>query len=401
MNIKNLEVNKGYKYKELCAVLGEDEKGRGNSRNLQFRNWQRYFEWERQGHKYIVQEIYDNPKPKVDGRKNNGRSKVSQSNNKIYQKYIESLILDLLVQQYQNKNTTRKIYMSRDRLLKALSMVNDNYTYCKFNKEQLAAYAEIRTDNAREFFDLTNTNLLSAVERALKSLDNKFLVKWDLVTTVVINEGVEVIDDEGNPIRLKENHRTATDAERSIILQTESEIAEEMGYDTKQIIYLTGQYEKFVESVCNRINNELELEEEEKLLTYYKSYDIIFHENITKEKEKIDKFLMEYEERENVKITLNGIISKKLLTNAKRRHEKSKEEVSSSFIFGQPKSDDYESIRNLRRASVDYVQDNETIIDTVINKKTRDITHDIKQVWIKQKKRERKEEQELDKLFGI
>ena len=51
-------------YKELCAYLGEQEKG-GKSRDLQIKDWERYFSFEKQGHKFIITDVYDIPKEKV------------------------------------------------------------------------------------------------------------------------------------------------------------------------------------------------------------------------------------------------------------------------------------------------------------------------------------------------
>ena len=59
MEIKN--------YKEICSLLDEKQKT-GEAKQIQLGNWQLYFSYRKQGHKFIIEEIFDIPKEKVDGR---------------------------------------------------------------------------------------------------------------------------------------------------------------------------------------------------------------------------------------------------------------------------------------------------------------------------------------------
>ena len=49
-------------YRELCDLLGVNIKD-GKSRKLQIEEWKRYFDFERQGNKYIINKIYNTPLP--------------------------------------------------------------------------------------------------------------------------------------------------------------------------------------------------------------------------------------------------------------------------------------------------------------------------------------------------
>lgn len=57
MEIKN--------YKYFCKLLNEDIKC-SNSKDAQIKEWLRHFNYEKQGHKFIITEIYDTPKEKQD-----------------------------------------------------------------------------------------------------------------------------------------------------------------------------------------------------------------------------------------------------------------------------------------------------------------------------------------------
>lgn len=71
MNIDNLKLREYKNYKVICNVLEEKIKS-GKSKRLQLEDWQRYFEWEKKGHKLRITKIYSKPKEKVDGRKTGG-----------------------------------------------------------------------------------------------------------------------------------------------------------------------------------------------------------------------------------------------------------------------------------------------------------------------------------------
>ena len=92
MEIKteNLSVGQSIKnYKKLCILLDEEPKT-GKSRQLQLRDWERYFRYSKVGNKFVIKEIYLEPKEKIDNRKgNSGTSEGSRNNNDIYGQYID------------------------------------------------------------------------------------------------------------------------------------------------------------------------------------------------------------------------------------------------------------------------------------------------------------------------
>lgn len=355
-----LQINQLIKnYKYLCALLNEQPKT-GKSKTLQENNWKRYFDWIKDGHKYIITAIHETPIPKTE-------------NTDIYSKYIEKLILDLLVQKYQSKNNSRRLYLSKDNMLQALSMVNLNYHFVKFNTGKTSDYIKVNHDNLKEFFNLNNKNLIDSIDRALNRLSNKFLVIWQLVYTIALKEEVIIIDEFGKKIKLKENHITAEPLELEYINTYENIIAQEMECETKQEIYLSGKYLKFINNVCERIQEDIGLN----ILYYYQSYDIIFHPNVIKERDKINQYLLAYEERQNVKITLNGIISKQLYKNAENRQLEAKSKLIPWWGTRGIEHMSFEERRNARRANVNYLDETNKIIDTVINIEKEDLKNKI------------------------
>ena len=65
-------------YKELCSYLGEPVYQGGKQRQLQLKDWERYFSYKKEGYKFIITEVFDTPKEKIDKRSYGNRSKYVQ-----------------------------------------------------------------------------------------------------------------------------------------------------------------------------------------------------------------------------------------------------------------------------------------------------------------------------------
>ena len=65
MNTNNLQVGQVLKnYKKFCEILEEPLKT-GNSKMTQLKEWERYFEYHKDGVKYIIDEIFNTPKASI------------------------------------------------------------------------------------------------------------------------------------------------------------------------------------------------------------------------------------------------------------------------------------------------------------------------------------------------
>ena len=78
MKVDNLEVGQVVKnYKELCTLLELDVKA-GNSRKAQIKELERFIDYEKKGHSFIVKEIYSEPL-EVDDARSNGNNRKYDS----------------------------------------------------------------------------------------------------------------------------------------------------------------------------------------------------------------------------------------------------------------------------------------------------------------------------------
>ena len=84
MKIENLEIKQVVKnYKELCNILNEKVKG-GKSKQLQLKDFERYFKYHKEGNKFIIDQIYNKPKKKINNR--NKYFKCCKMDISLYQK---------------------------------------------------------------------------------------------------------------------------------------------------------------------------------------------------------------------------------------------------------------------------------------------------------------------------
>ena len=64
---KVLEIDKQYKYKELCELLNESWTEACNKKPQQLEDWERYFDYKRiDNRNYLIKKIYDKPFPGIE-----------------------------------------------------------------------------------------------------------------------------------------------------------------------------------------------------------------------------------------------------------------------------------------------------------------------------------------------
>lgn len=89
--MKSIILEKGQvikNYKELCKILGfKPTKGKG--REYHIREFKRYCTYEKEGHKFIVKEVFKEIKPKIDKR--------ATGKNSIYDELLDNIIINLLI----------------------------------------------------------------------------------------------------------------------------------------------------------------------------------------------------------------------------------------------------------------------------------------------------------------
>ena len=138
--------------------------------------WQRYFEWEKDGQKFIITDIYDTPLPKEDLRR--------KGNNSIYKNYIELILL-----QYLSKQEGYKKTFTKRNWLELLGMINSKYGKEPKKKLKQLDYC-INDQEITLFYIRSNKKLERVLHDALSNLQREKLIIVEYETVIVsIDEG--------------------------------------------------------------------------------------------------------------------------------------------------------------------------------------------------------------------
>ena len=220
----------------LAELLDEKVSGT-NSRKAQLTNWKRYFEHKKEGHKFIITKVYDEPLPVTEGK--------SVGNNAVYVKYIETLLLHILSQQKD-----KSIICTKNYLLVALGITNRKYT----DKVTRKILLKNKTFTSKEINDFDN-RAYQVIDRilfsALNSLQRRCLLNWRQELHY------EMIDDyTGKTIT-----GVATDEEVIGYTSAKYEALKELGleegkpdkYDQLRDIYFYNKTDKFYELLTDKM----------------------------------------------------------------------------------------------------------------------------------------------------
>lgn len=127
MDISKLEIKQVVKnYKEMCGILGE-KVGDGNTKKYQMREWERYFSFQKEGQKFIINQVFHEPKPKTDLRKG--------GNNTIYEDLLDKMIINLLIKHKTIEASSSELYSDYFELFTNTYSDLFNLGYTKFAKK--------------------------------------------------------------------------------------------------------------------------------------------------------------------------------------------------------------------------------------------------------------------------
>lgn len=361
MQIENLKVGMTIKnYKELCKLLDVDVKA-GKSKQLQLTDFQRYFDYLKEGNKFIIKEIYNVPKVKVDNRINN-----KGGNNMKYCDDIETLILYILKESKDNE-----INLSTNQLLYTLNMINKNYQIGRSRIPRLSELIEVPEDIIYDFYDYTSVELKKKLEQNLNRLKRQCLIFWQKSIKVQVTNihieynimGQPILDEKGYVIQHKKaEHREATKEEIEILLHIEREILKELGYKDKQQLFLYGNFNTFKSRIKQRIKDyKLNID------YYYHSYKIIYNR---------DHVIEELEDREKASNNLNNNIVECFKKAYKNKFNKASEKIevyNLGFTVGIKNEYDLKNSKKIIN-NEKYIEQNNILIDTLIDCRSIDHT---------------------------
>lgn len=182
-------------YQALCKILGEKPKT-GNSKLSQIRKWERYFRYEKNKNAFTILEIYENPLPDTDKRK----EKFG-----LFSGYIRFLLLKCVLQTKDNC-----VLLPKYQWWELLGMTNGNFKeFLPYKDREMSTDHNLKiadsektrfsrleqkiaerynlpidSDDVSYFYEMAQKKLREILNNAIASLRNRRLIKCDEVFVI-------------------------------------------------------------------------------------------------------------------------------------------------------------------------------------------------------------------------
>lgn len=300
---ENIEINKGYKYPELCELLGETQKS-GNSKIAQVKEWSKYFDIDRTDPKrFVIKKVYD------EKTQFNNLMKTDLTN------YLVCLIVKWLAEESKNGNT--EPIKTRRQILRDFWLVNDEYYKNKDNVNNLATELKMsaifddsdKTTEIENWYKISGKMFSNLIERVISKLRNGRLATvnngWRLYKKIQDGfSGADVIISHD-----------CTDDEIKLVDGLQREIIEAMGFNDMQQIYRNEVTYNFFKRAVNR-----RLKEETGYDNFGRTYKFLinecFHEynvSLPEYNKMVVKHFLECNGMKQIKATVNEFMVDKTI----------------------------------------------------------------------------------------
>ena len=235
-NKNKIELNKLYKYADLCALFCEPIK-KDASKLAQIKTWEQYFKIEKAPKaNYIFVEKYNKKKPKIT-RGKNPNSHHNQSSE--YNIFLEPLMLNYLKNQHK-----KKIIRTNSQLCCDVGFFSNSNKWGTIKASSKELSIEIET--VKDFYIKLNSMKQTPIFTVLNKLQNMGYVKFKTGYAINFNGSLKT--------------RMATSKEEKLIKELEDKVLKEMKIKCKsEFIYRhtlrDSYYEELNKLIKENINN--------------------------------------------------------------------------------------------------------------------------------------------------
>ena len=352
MQVNNLIVGQSYKYKELCELIGIEPKT-GNTKNSQLKELATVVNYEKNGVRFLIKEIYREKKEKMDKRRNGNNNEIS--------KHIQYSLACLLSKKPAPKDGGLGLSLNRFQLYEYLGLSNDKFGNAFINKKSHADNLYVSEMAVIECMNYTYHRLYTRLDSAFESFMKKR-------SGFIINKGYKLKFSDIV-------YKTADSEEMGMIADVENKVLTCMGLKNKRDLLFVkkdeeNKFYEFKNQVISKLKEDFPLHFES-----LKSYSDAFVFHYTQRAAIRIKEQMEQEfgfSEETIKADLNNLLSDSLDQTIVKRHEKAKEENKPAFgdvIIADKFIDKY-------RIDDRYIEEQKRVKDSVIKIKTEQLSFD-------------------------
>ena len=254
-------------YKELCNILKLPVLS-GNSKIAQEEELKRYMDFEKIGHKYHINKIYQNPLPDLSAK------------GSLYYELLELVLCEILSDHISVNGT---LYRSTiNQLAESVGFVNDIYFQYLWHKNKLSAQLDVPLETVERLYKESQRNYKSVIYRTLTNMEKHKIIKFQevyYVQEVLEKDNVIIIDKADKygdktstiyrPIEIDDDFRKATEKEIQVITETEYEILKRYEADNIYELYKLGIAGEYYNIVQQKLIDKLGIGRYYKVLEIY------------------------------------------------------------------------------------------------------------------------------------
>jgi hypothetical protein len=342
-------------YKELCLFL-EQPVVDGGSKRSQLEMFQRYFEYSKDGYKFTITHVYLEP-----------LTLEQFDTDGIYSGLIQKLLLDYL-EKFMLSNSNKPLLLSKSQMYELLGLITEDYIEYRDNKNELCKILNISKDVVNEFYTFTSSRLYGYCETALRSLVKRSVINIK-PNTFILNVG-------------RRATRLCDEFEEKEILTHEYDVMRELSVKHKIstpdainhfIIINAGLWRTLTDEVSRRLKDSAI----PNLNYYYRGYEIVLTKNITSEKERVNRYILD--NRADILEVLNTTVVNKYKESYRNRHEKAKDIVGGldiDMLYDTNEDDggkntDFKIQAQIMRSNPTYPENGSKLIDKTMSIKNK------------------------------
>lgn len=163
-------------YNKICEWLGvKPSKNGGNTKIAHIKEFERYCKYHKEGQKYIVDEVYDEPLEKIDGRVNN-----KGGNNNKYSDLMDNAIVEVL-KKGCIMDSKSKIFCDHIPLFK----MTEYSGYYSRSLDGLSIYYKTTKHLVKTYYDKMLDMTTKCFERSLKRLKKQGIINYEIGITTI------------------------------------------------------------------------------------------------------------------------------------------------------------------------------------------------------------------------
>ncbi|MCD3277321.1 hypothetical protein [Clostridium botulinum] len=401
IGINNLKAGEEFKnYKTLCDCINVTVKKGGRNLKLQKQDLKRYFDWITEGRKIIIKEVYLEPKPKVDNRKNNGKSEGSRGNNNIYGKYVDNILIDYFIEHLKEHDNIVLNFTNRE-IAELTGMINLNYNITCNDKDNFYKYlfnstTPVTRTAIRDVFRKVQNILKYTIDSSLNRLQKQGYIKF--------NKGYLLLEKQED--KNKTINRYAYDIETKAIRKVENDVLKEMGITIAKKNYNDKLRKEYYKTVNERVKKVFKSDFDIKIKSYWISYRIDIKEiqqvmNFTNTQlDEIDSLeitdVTKYRELKEFKVNSSKLkqeLNELIIQSVKSKINKEKIDIEQEInnpTLGLPNPIQPKWI--IDRIDGKYIQDIEHVIKYVLQLNAKSIKFELENIKAKEKIKEQKQQ---------